>query len=306
MRSAAACCSTMRKVTPLPRSSVITPNRSLTTRGASPKDSSSTMSSLGRLITARARASICCCPPESEAACADSRPASSGKTPSTRSRSRRLSAAEPRPLTVPRSRFSPTVSVWKMPRPSGSWQSPNAARRSGGSRVSCLPAKFTVPDQGCNAPESSRSSVVLPVPLGPRTVTISPSSTRRDTSCNTSRRPYPVRICSTVNNEVRPQVGLDDHVVLQHVVGSAGPDDPAEVQDGDLRAQPGDQSEIVLDDHHRTVAAAHPGGQPGHEPVDVLGPQTGRRLVQQRQRRLVQQRPRHLDDLLAADGERAG
>ena len=41
------------------------------------------------------------------------------------------------------------------------------------------------PDDGFAAPMSNRSNVVLPEPLGPTTVTISPGSSASETSRNT-------------------------------------------------------------------------------------------------------------------------
>ncbi len=53
-----------------------------------------------------------------------------------------------------------------------------------------MPSMCTSPDVGARKPVSMRSVVVLPAPLGPRKPTISPVSTRNDTSFTASLLPY--------------------------------------------------------------------------------------------------------------------
>ena len=54
--------------------------------------------------------------------------------------------------------------------------------RSAGSPVTLRPLKEMVPRRGFSSPEIARKMVDLPAPFGPMIVTISPSSTVRDTS----------------------------------------------------------------------------------------------------------------------------
>ena len=63
-RAICAFCSTSRMVTPAWCSSLIMSKICSTKMGANPMEGSSSMSSLGLLISARAMASICCSPPE--------------------------------------------------------------------------------------------------------------------------------------------------------------------------------------------------------------------------------------------------
>src|SRR5207245_1669054 len=128
-RAIAAFCSTTSTATPSLRfSSPTTRNTSRVTSGASPSDGSSSISSFGRARNARARASICCSPPDSVPACWLRRESSHGKYSSTVVRSGR-----PRRMYAPMRRFSQTVSSAKMPRPSGTCATPARATASGGS-----------------------------------------------------------------------------------------------------------------------------------------------------------------------------
>ncbi len=63
------------------------------------------------------------------------------------------------------------------------------ARRS--SPATSTPPSSTRPARGVSAPESSRTSVDFPAPLGPSTAQSCPPATRRETSWSTSSPPYP-------------------------------------------------------------------------------------------------------------------
>ena len=85
---------------------------------------SSTMSSRGRAMSARARASICCSPPERLPAVWRRRLPSTGNScvasPTGSATSAKVEAM---------SRFSRTDRLGKMPRPSGTWTMPMRAMR---------------------------------------------------------------------------------------------------------------------------------------------------------------------------------
>ena len=67
-------------------------------------------------------------------------------------------------------------------RPSGTCASPISTMRCGAvERMSC-PSKAISPVRVRSRPEMVLSVVLLPAPLAPMSVTISPSSTRNDTS----------------------------------------------------------------------------------------------------------------------------
>ncbi|MOA24091.1 hypothetical protein D3C78_1447530 [compost metagenome] len=94
----------------------------LTTIGASPRDGSSSSSSFGRLISARAMASICCSPPDMVMARWLRRSLRRGNRSNMRCMS---SWAWSMPMgMVPISRFSSTLMSGNTRRPSGDWAMP--------------------------------------------------------------------------------------------------------------------------------------------------------------------------------------
>ncbi|MDT4799315.1 hypothetical protein FQZ97_319690 [compost metagenome] len=94
----------------------------LTTMGARPSDGSSSSSSLGRLISARAMASICCSPPDMVMARWLRRSLRRGNSSNMRCMS---SSAWSMPMgMVPISRFSSTLMSGNTRRPSGDWATP--------------------------------------------------------------------------------------------------------------------------------------------------------------------------------------
>ena len=98
---------------------------------------------------------------------------------------------------LPRARFSSTVRVRKMLRPSGTSTSPSRHSRSGAWPLMRVPWKLIVPAKGDCSPATVLSSVDLPAPLGPTTKTISPFSTVRSTPSSAVSRPYPAFSPST-------------------------------------------------------------------------------------------------------------
>src|SRR5574343_23428 len=54
------------------------------------------------------------------------------------------------------------------------------------SRVTSRPAKWTLPESGCRAPETCWMKVVLPAPLGPIKACTSPAATAKSTSFKAS------------------------------------------------------------------------------------------------------------------------
>ena len=122
-------------------------------------------------------ASICCSPPESLLPRWDSRSASRGKRPNTRSVVQ-PPPARARAATV---RFSSTVSDGKIRRPCGTSAMPMATIRSELIRVTSAPANITRPDRGGVKPMAERISVVLPMPLRPRRATTWPRATPSET-----------------------------------------------------------------------------------------------------------------------------
>ena len=156
--------------------------------GARPCDISSTISSRGRQMSARASASICCSPPDSVPA---------GLAPLQRredvvyASSTRLvvSAASSLARAAARRSVSSTPRLGKMPRPSGTCSRPRRVIRSAGWPVMSSPPNRTQPAMAGIIPEMARSVVVLPAPFAPSRATISPSSTSRSMPNTTGMRP---------------------------------------------------------------------------------------------------------------------
>jgi len=158
------------------------------TSGASPSVASSRISRRGLVIRARPMASICCSPPDSSDPMAAERSASSGNSACTRSRVQ----PSPEPSAGGRAvaiRFSCTVRVGKIWRPSGTSPRPRRARAWGGRRVTSRPDSRTDPARAGSRPVSTFTVVVLPIPLRPSSVTHSPASTRRSTPKSTCADP---------------------------------------------------------------------------------------------------------------------
>ena len=157
------------------------------------------MISRGGTAKARARASICCSPPERLPARCVRRWPRTGKSPMARSmalaRSPRFPG--PRPCAGCRSPRGPE----RCPplRDVGETQLADAVGRLAGYD---LAVEGDPPAAAGTSPDTVRASVLLPAPLAPRTAVTEPAATSRDTSKNAweahsghrgSRRPRGVR-----------------------------------------------------------------------------------------------------------------
>src|SRR6266508_5211135 len=180
-----------------------------------------------------------------------------------------------------------------MPRSSGTSPSPRRARRWAGSPVIAAPSSVIVPAVGRCRPIRQRSSVVLPAPLRPTSVTTSPCATRIDTSCSTCASPYDADTPLTSSSGLTPEVGVDHPVVGAHLVVRALDQDLAALQDRDPVGQPGDDAHVVLDQDDGAA-----GADPAYEldgAVDVLDAHPGGRLVEQQHLRVECERERQLE-----------
>jgi hypothetical protein len=161
---------------------------------------SSASSTLGRLTSARAIATRCCWPPDSEPGTRAAVSASPSRSSS--SRARRRASREGTPASrAGSSTLSATVRLsirlknWKT--------KPSSARRSRARRASPAsstrsPCRQISPAVGRSSPPSRFSSVDLPQPLGPVTARNSPWPSSRSTSRNatTSASPLPCTLRS--------------------------------------------------------------------------------------------------------------
>ena len=135
-------CSTRRTVTPRSRISASASKTTSTIFGASPSEGSSRSSRSGRATSARAIASCCCWPPDSDARRRARRNSPHDREelvdPSMSSLER--PSRERRPAS-PSRRFSSTVSSAKIRRPSGTSATPARATASGSGPRSELPVR---------------------------------------------------------------------------------------------------------------------------------------------------------------------
>ena len=80
---------------------------------------------------------------------------------------------------------------WKFWKTKPTFSARKAARSSSLSPPCSTPANATEPSVGTSSPASRPSSVVLPLPEGPRITTTSPSATCRSTPESTVSSPAP-------------------------------------------------------------------------------------------------------------------
>ena len=85
-----------------------------------------------------------------------------------------------------RRRFSVTVRLGKMPRPSGSVHNPARASLSGRMPLAWRPRTWKQPFVGSICPLATRSVVDLPAPFGPSRASTEPSATARSMPWSTS------------------------------------------------------------------------------------------------------------------------
>src|ERR1700716_1968829 len=146
------------------------------------------------------------------------------------------------------------------PRPSGTCAMPSRTICSTGRPVMSRPSSRTRPDHGRTSPLTARSRVVLPAPFAPSTAVMLPSSARNETPFNARTASYRTarsRTSSTVRLllDGLAEIGLDDRRVIANPRRLTAGDDLAEVEDDDLVGHPHDKVHVVLDEHHRKLAA---------------------------------------------------
>ena len=153
--------------------------------GASPSVGSSRSSRRAPVRRIRPIASICCSPPESLVPGLLRRSSRFGNRPKIAS-----SPMPPGRTAGGSSRFSSTLRLAKIPRSSGQNAMPSRAIRFDGSPIVSVPSKRTEPRRRPTIPMIDLSVVVLPAPLRPSSVTISPGRTSKSTPCRTCDSPY--------------------------------------------------------------------------------------------------------------------
>ena len=202
-RAAAANCSTISTATPSRAMAATCSYSRPTTSGASPMDSSSSSSTAGSVARPRARASICCSPPDRVPAAREACRARSGNRAYAISSTCRLL----RPVKVIISRLSRTERLGNTPRPSGIRHTPARARSRAGAPVTSRPPSSSRPERSGWTPAATRSVVVLPAPFGPSSATTWPAATLRSTPCRTEIPSYPARTSRSSSSAPAPPLG---------------------------------------------------------------------------------------------------
>src|SRR5690606_17468631 len=136
--------------------------------------------------------------------------------------------------------------------------------RCRGSLSRSCPFRRMAPRRRRRMPMTALSVVVLPAPLRPSSVTVSPSRTPRSTPRSPWLSPYQPCRSRTSSSGAARSVMLGSHIGLAHplvladgCIGSLR-EDLAAGQDRDPVAQVGDHIEIVLDHEHGAVAGDAP------------------------------------------------
>src|SRR5256885_4850191 len=202
-----------------------------TSSGDSPTDGSSISNRRGDDISARAIASICCCPPDMVPASWLRRSFSVGNVSKASARlwSMALRAALRK---APSIRFSTTVSLGNSRRPSGTSATPRSTIASAESLVRSCAVPSTVSDirprSGRTRPVTHFISVLLPLPLVPSSATVSPASTWSVTPRSALTAPYPASSPSMAR--LSAKIGLLYPLVRHDLGRRADGDDPACVE----------------------------------------------------------------------------
>src|SRR5262249_43417120 len=223
---------------------------SCTTMGARPSEGSSMQRRRGSDMSARESASICCSPPESVPAGCEARSRGRGTPAMARSISASTFFRSLRYLKPPISRFSRTVSAGNTRRPSGTSAMPAAVRAWAGSRVTSTPSKRIFPFLEDIEPATPRMVVLLPAPLAPIRVTISPSATWNDTPRTAAISPYATSRLSTSSSKLVSEIGLADARVRLHRARRAFDQPQAMVQHEHALRHVHHQVHVVLDHDH--------------------------------------------------------
>src|SRR6476660_9656792 len=275
---------------------------SCTTSGARPSEGSSMQRRRGSDMRARESASICCSPPERVPAGWEARSRRRGKLAMARSMSRFTLFRSLRYLKPPISRFSRTVSAAKTRRPSGTSAMPAAVRACAGRRVTSTPSKRIFPFLEGIDPATPRMVVLLPAPLAPIRVTISPSATSNDTSRTAGTSPYASSSFVTSSSKLASEVSLDHARVRLHLARRALEQPHAVVHDEHALRHVHHQIHVVLDDQDVHISLVNV-VQSFEKELDLGGVEAGRRLVEHEELRPCGERPGDLEHALLAIGK---
>src|SRR5450755_750648 len=171
-----------------------------------------------------------------------------------------------------------------MPRSSGTKPMPRFAMRSERHAPIALFSNVTLPLRLATIPMMLRSVVVLPAPLRPTRVTISPSPTSKSTPRTIWLSSYQALSPRTLSM-LAAQVGVDDALVAAHFGVAAFNEDRAALHHRDAVAKLGDDAQIVFDEHDRSLRRDGP-DQRG-DPADIFPPHPRGGLIEQQHLRIL-------------------
>src|SRR5688572_10436644 len=117
-----------------------------------------------------------------------------------------------------------------------------------------VPSKTAVPARGQTRPLKARRIVVLPAPFPPMRAIARSLLTVKETSRTTSVFPYQTLRCSTASMPAPPQICFSHLLVTPHFVSRAFGNLHAGSKNGNTIAKRHDQTNHMLDDHHRHSA----------------------------------------------------
>ena len=182
-------------------------NSSSITIGDTPAVGSSSISTSGRVISARPIATCWRWPPDSSPAVWRRFSSRTGNRSNTRSMLAEMSS---RRRKAPISRFSWTVMVVKTLPDCGTKAIPSFTRSCGVRRAMDSPASRTSPSRSRTMPNRAFIAVDLPAPFGPTITAISPLSTETVQPRRMSAPPYPPCMPSPVRWLMRSRPSRDD------------------------------------------------------------------------------------------------
>src|ERR1700694_4563636 len=159
-------------------------------------------------------------------------------------------------------RLSVTVRVSKTSLTCGTYPSPRFARWLARMLVTSSPSRKTWPSMAGIMPTTAFRKVLLPAPLGPTMVTISPSPTPAEAPVTIGAPPYPALRFSTLRyasgrpDSLADEVGIQDLLPGAHVAHRPLGDDLSLRHHDHRVAHALHHAQLVLDHDHREALAA--------------------------------------------------
>ena len=135
---------------------------------------------------------------------------------------------------------------------------PRRTIAAGVAPVTSSPSTRTRPDGGRITPHTAFSSELLPAPFGPINATRSPRAERSDTPSTATACAVPddqlLDLEQARSQRRRPEIRLDDALVLAHLGRRPVRDHPAAVEHDHAVGDRPDELHVVLDEHLRQPA----------------------------------------------------